>query len=36
MTPTLPLGHEPLGLELEAEGRFRVMHERNSLEFLRR
>jgi hypothetical protein len=30
MTPTLPLGHE-----LEAEWRFRVIHERNLLEFLR-
>jgi len=46
MTPTLPLGHEPLGLEplglelwaerLDAEWRFRVIHERNLLEFLRR
>jgi len=46
MTPTLPLGHEPLGLELGAERlgaerlgaewRFRVIHERNLLEFLRR
>jgi len=41
MTPTLPLGLEPLGLELwaerlEAEWRFRVIHERNLLEFLRR
>jgi len=41
MTPTLPLGHEPLGLELGAEWlgaewRFRVIHERNLLEFLRR
>jgi hypothetical protein len=35
MTPTLPLGHEPvesLQVErLEAEWRFRVIHERNSL-----
>jgi len=34
MTQTLPLGHEPLGLELgaerlEAEWRFRVIHENN-------
>jgi hypothetical protein len=34
MTPTLPLGHEPFGPELEAEGveaewRIRVIHERN-------
>jgi len=36
MTPTLPLGLE-LGAErLEAEWRFRVIHERNLLEFLRR
>ena len=35
MTPTLPLGHEPFGRELrverlEAEWRFRVIHERNA------
>jgi len=29
MTPALPLGHEPLGHELEAEWHFRVIHERN-------
>jgi len=29
MTTAFPLGHEPLGLELEAEGRFRVHYERN-------
>jgi len=37
MTPTLPLGHEPFGRELrverlEAEWRFRVMHERNTIK----
>ena len=36
MTPTLFLGHEPFGRELrverlEAEWRFRVIHERNAL-----
>jgi len=41
MTPVLPLGHElwaeRLEAErLEAEWRFRVIHERNLIEFLRR
>ena len=36
MSPTLPLGHEPFGPELKAEGLkaewcFRVIHERNVL-----
>ena len=31
MTPVLPLGHEPLGHELEAEWHFRVIHERNGM-----
>ena len=36
MTPMLPLGHEPFGPELKAEGleaewRFRVIHEKNAL-----